>query len=73
MQEGKRQNGFSFAEVFVMASIFGLMFLVAVIAILVALVLAVIRAILGPSVFDRMLAGNAIGTLAILLLAAVGF
>ncbi|MCB1377220.1 MAG: pH regulation protein F [Alphaproteobacteria bacterium] len=49
------------------------MFLVAVIAILIALVLAVIRAVLGPSLFDRMLAGNAIGTLAILLLAGVGF
>ena len=49
------------------------MFLVAVIAILIALVLAVVRAVLGPSLFDRMLAGNAVGTLAILLLAGVGF
>ena len=42
-------------------------------AILVALALAVTRAIRGPTVFDRVLAGNAIGTLAILLLAVVGF
>ncbi len=49
------------------------MFVIATIAVLVALALAVTRAILGPSVFDRVLAGNTIGTLAILLLAVVGF
>jgi multicomponent Na+:H+ antiporter subunit F len=49
------------------------MFLAAVIAVLAALVLAVVRAVSGPTVFDRMLAGNSIGTLAILLLAAIGF
>lgn len=46
---------------------------VAAIAILVALALAVTRALLGPTVFDRVLAANAIGTLAILLLAVFGF
>lgn len=49
------------------------MFAAATIAILVALALAVLRAIRGPTVFDRVLAGNSVGTLAILLLAAVGF
>ncbi len=49
------------------------MFVAATLAILVALLLAVIRAIAGPTVFDRVLAGNSIGTLAILLLAALGF
>lgn len=49
------------------------MFIAAVLAILVALALTVARAILGPTVFDRVLAGNSVGTLAILLLAAVGF
>jgi multicomponent Na+:H+ antiporter subunit F len=49
------------------------MFAVAAAAILVALALAVARAILGPSIFDRVLAGNVVGTLAILLLAVVGF
>lgn len=49
------------------------MFTVAALALLVALALAVVRAIRGPSVFDRLLAGNVIGTLAILLLAVVGF
>lgn len=49
------------------------MFIVAAIAILVALSLAVIRALLGPTVFDRALALNSIGTSAILLLAVFGF
>lgn len=49
------------------------MFTAATLAILVALALVVIRALAGPTVFDRVLAGNSVGTLAILLLAAVGF
>ena len=49
------------------------MFVLATAAILFALVLAVTRAIAGPTVFDRVLAANTIGTLAILLLAAIGF
>lgn len=49
------------------------MFLVAVIAVLVALALVVGRVLAGPTVFDRMLAGNTIGTLAVLLLASLGF
>jgi multicomponent Na+:H+ antiporter subunit F len=42
-------------------------------AILVALALAIARAIRGPTVFDRVLAGNSVGNLAIVLLAVVGF
>ena len=49
------------------------MFAVATVAVLVAMLLAVVRAIRGPTVFDRVLAGNTIGTLAILLLAVVSF
>lgn len=49
------------------------MFVAAALAILVALALAVMRALLGPTLFDRVLAGNSVGTLAILLLAVVGF
>jgi multicomponent Na+:H+ antiporter subunit F len=49
------------------------MFAVAAAAILVALVLAIARAILGPTIFDRVLAGNTVGSLAIMLLAVVGF
>ena len=50
-----------------------MMFAAAAAAILIALALAITRAIRGPTVFDRVLAGNAVGTLAIMLLAAVGF
>jgi multicomponent Na+:H+ antiporter subunit F len=49
------------------------MFAVAAAAVLVALALTIIRAIKGPTVFDRVLAGNTVGTLAIMLLAVVGF
>ena len=49
------------------------MFVIAAIAVLVALGLAVARAIAGPTVFDRMVAANAVGNGAILLLAVFGF
>jgi multicomponent Na+:H+ antiporter subunit F len=49
------------------------MFSAAAVAILVALALAIARAIKGPTVFDRVLAGNSVGNLAIILLAVVGF
>ena len=49
------------------------MFTVAAAAILLALVLAITRAIKGPTVFDRVLAGNSVGSLAMMLLAVVGF
>lgn len=49
------------------------MFEIASIAVMIALALAVTRAIAGPTVFDRVLAANTIGTLAILLLAVIGF
>jgi multicomponent Na+:H+ antiporter subunit F len=45
----------------------------AVFALLAALVLLLARAFLGPSVFDRLLAANAIGTVAMLLLAVLSF
>ena len=49
------------------------MFAAAAGALLVALVLMLARAVLGPTVFDRVLAMNTIGTLAVLLLAVLGF
>lgn len=49
------------------------MFIVAAVAVLVALTLAVARALLGPTVFDRLVAANKIGNAAILLLAIFGF
>jgi multicomponent Na+:H+ antiporter subunit F len=50
-----------------------MMFAVAAVAILAALALATARALAGPTVFDRALAGNSIGSGAILLLAMFGF
>jgi multicomponent Na+:H+ antiporter subunit F len=50
-----------------------MMFEAAALAILVAMALAITRAIKGPTVFDRVLAGNTMGTLAIMLLAVLGF
>lgn len=49
------------------------MFAAAAAALLVALALAIARAIKGPTVFDRVLASNTVGSLAILLLAVIGF
>ena len=50
-----------------------MMFFAATIAVLVSLGLALVRALLGPTLFDRVLAGNTIGTLAVLTLALIGF
>ena len=49
------------------------MFAAAACALLVSIALALARAALGPSVFDRLLAANTIGTCAMLLLAVMGF
>ncbi|SLN76946.1 monovalent cation/H+ antiporter complex subunit F [Oceanibacterium hippocampi] len=49
------------------------MFFAAAIAILVALGLALVRAVLGPTVYDRILAVNAVGTKIVLLIAVIGF
>jgi multicomponent Na+:H+ antiporter subunit F len=42
-------------------------------AILVTMVLALVRAIMGPSVYDRVLAANVFGTKTALLLAVIAF
>lgn len=49
------------------------MFTAGAAALLVTICLALARAALGPSVFDRLLAANAVGTCAMLLLAVMGF
>ena len=49
------------------------MFTVAAIAIIVAMMLAIVRAVLGPTVYDRILALNVFGTKALLLIAVLGF
>ncbi|MGW8268896.1 MAG: monovalent cation/H+ antiporter complex subunit F [Burkholderiales bacterium] len=49
------------------------MFAAAAAALLVTLALALVRAFRGPTVFDRVVAANSIGTVAVLLLAVIGF
>jgi len=45
----------------------------AILALIVTVALALARALLGPSVFDRLQAANTIGTCAMMLLALLGF
>lgn len=49
------------------------MFAAATAGLLVAIALVLVRAVLGPTVFDRLQAANTVGTLAMLLLALIGF
>lgn len=49
------------------------MFAAAAIALLATIALALARAILGPTVFDRLIAANSLGTSAVLLLSVIGF
>lgn len=48
-------------------------FLVATIGVLMTMLLALVRAFLGPTVFDRVLAANMFGTKTVLLIAVSGF
>ena len=50
-----------------------LVYTIATVAVMLALTFAVTRSVSGPTIFDRVLAGNAVGTLAILLLIVIGF
>ncbi len=49
------------------------MFVAATAAVIAAMALALIRAIAGPSLYDRVLAGNSIGTKTVLLIGLMGF
>ncbi len=49
------------------------MFAAAALALLVTIAIAVVRAVIGPTVFDRVQAVNTVGTGAVLLLAVMGF
>ncbi len=49
------------------------MFFAATLAILVTMALALTRALLGPTVYDRVLAVNTFGTKTVLLIALLGF
>lgn len=49
------------------------MFAAAMVGILVSMLLALVRGISGPTVFDRVLAANMFGTKTVLLIAVSGF
>lgn len=49
------------------------MFAAVTAALLVAMAMALTRALLGPTVYDRILAVNALGTKTLLMIAVVGF
>ena len=49
------------------------MFYVATISIVISFIMVLIRVFLGPTLYDRVLALNAFGTLAVLMISVVGF
>ena len=49
------------------------MFYVATISIVISFIMVLIRLFLGPTLYDRVLALNAFGTLAVLMISVVGF
>ena len=49
------------------------MFAVGAAAVLISMLLALVRALKGPTVYDRILAVNAFGTLTVLLISVHGF
>jgi len=49
------------------------MFTAAAIAILVTMIMALVRAVKGPSIYDRILAVNMFGTKTVLMIAVLGF
>ena len=50
-----------------------MMFVVALTALLVTMTLTLVRALAGPTLFDRLLAVNSFGTKTVLLIAVYGF
>ena len=49
------------------------MFVAALVAIVITMLLALARALAGPTVFDRILAANMFGTKTVLLISVLGF
>lgn len=49
------------------------MFAAAIIALLVTMALTLVRALMGPTLFDRLLAVNSFGTKTVLLISVYGF
>ncbi len=49
------------------------MFVVAAVAVIVAMLLALVRAFAGPTLYDRVLAGNSFGTKTVVLIGVMGY
>ncbi|MHA1569866.1 MAG: monovalent cation/H+ antiporter complex subunit F [Alphaproteobacteria bacterium] len=49
------------------------MFIAAAVAVLVSMTMALARAFMGPTIYDRILAVNMFGTKTVLLIAVIGF
>ena len=49
------------------------MYVAVTIAILIAIALGLVRAFLGPTLYDRIMAANMVGTLTVLMVAVLGF
>ena len=49
------------------------MFIIVAIVILIAIAVGLVRAFRGPTLYDRVLAANMIGTLTVLMVAVLGF
>ena len=50
-----------------------MMFAITLIALLISMALVICRALLGPTIYDRVLAANAFGTKIMLIIAVFGF
>ena len=49
------------------------MYIAVTIAILIAIAIGLVRAFLGPTLYDRIMAANMVGTLTVLMVAVLGF
>lgn len=50
-----------------------MMFIAGTAGLVAAIILGLVRALLGPTLYDRVLAVNAIGTMTVLMIAVLGF
>lgn len=49
------------------------MYVIVSVVIMIAIAIGLVRAFLGPTLYDRVMAGNMVGTLTVLMVAVLGF
>ena len=49
------------------------MYIIVSVVIMIAIAIGLVRAFLGPTLYDRVMAGNMVGTLTVLMVAVLGF